>query len=216
MSELQVIESTLGQAARRRRWARALRGAWQGLFVGAMLCLLLIGVYHLYPLVFETPLPTWTVTLAALIPFPCILAGLIIGGWRKPGLNEVARWVDGKQHLKERLSTALEVASIPTAGSWRELVVTDAAQHAKGLDPRRMVPFNLPTITRWALLILALSVGLGFVPEYRSKNFRQKQTEQQVIKEVGRQLADLTRRDLQRRPPALETVQKSMESVSEL
>jgi len=69
---------------------------------------------------------------------------------------------------------------------------------------------------RWALLVLALSVGLGFVPEYRSKNFLRKKAEQQVIKEVGRQLADLTRRNLEKRPPALETTQKSMEAVTEL
>ena len=30
MSELQIIESALQQAARRRRWARALRGLWRG------------------------------------------------------------------------------------------------------------------------------------------------------------------------------------------
>jgi len=37
-----------------------------------------------------------------------------------------------------------------------------------------------------------------------------------IIKDVGKQLAELTRRDLQKRPPALETTQKSMESVTEL
>ena len=165
MSELQIIESALQQAARRRRWARALRGMWQGLLVGAVLSLLLVGAWHL------RELPLWTLIAAALIPFPCMLVGLIIGGWRKPALSDVARWVDGHQHLQERLSTALEVASEQGEGTWRELIVTDAAQHASQLDPRRLVPFNLPRVTRWALVILALSVGLGFVPEYRSKSF---------------------------------------------
>jgi hypothetical protein len=215
MSDLQVIESALDQAARRRRWARALRGGWRGLLVGAVLCLLLIGSYHLFPL-FDRPLPLWTIVFAALIPFPCLAAGMVIGGWRKPGRNEVARWVDGRQRLKERLSTALEVASAPTTGTWRDLIVTDAAEHAKGLDARSLIPFGLPKATRWALLLLAMCVGLGFVPEYRSKKFLQKQNEQQVIKDVGRHLADLTRHELQQRPPALETVQKSMDAVSEL
>src|SRR5213592_2875858 len=153
MSELLVIESALQRAARRRRWARAMRGLWQGLLVGAAVSLLLIGVYHLQPL------PLWTLLAAALAPLPCMLAGLIMGGWRKPALNDVARWVDGRQHLQERLSTALEVGSEPNAGKWGQLVVTDAAAHASKLDARRLIPLRLPTATRWALVVLALSAG---------------------------------------------------------
>jgi hypothetical protein len=206
MSELQVIESALQRAARRQRWARALRGLWHGCLIGAILSLLLISALH-FPSVF--PHSPWVPMLAAVLPLPFMLVGLVIGGWRKPALNQVARWVDGKQHLQERLSTALEVASAPEAGRWRDLLVTDAAGHAKELDARRLMPFNLPKAsTRWALVALALAVGLGFVPEYSSKAFKQK--------EVGKQLAELTRRDLQKRPPALETTQKSMESVTEL
>jgi hypothetical protein len=212
MSDIQIIESALQSAARRRRWGRALRGLWQGLLVGAILSLLLVGAFRLYPF----GLPLWTLIAAAVIPFPCMLLGLLLGGWRKPRLNEVARWIDGRQHLQERLSTALEVVSKPNEGTWRELIVTDAAQHAKAIDPRRMVPFSLPKVTRWALVVLALTVGLGFVPEYRSKSYLQKQAEQQNIKEVGKQLAELTRHNLEKRSPALETTQKSMEKVTEL
>ena len=210
MSEIQVIESALEQAARRRRWARALRGLWYGLLVGAVLSLLLIGLWHLLPL------PLWTLTLVILAPFPCALAGLVIGGWRKPELNEVARWVDLRQHLKERLSTALEVSSTQEASTWRDLVVTDAAQHLKGLDLRRLVPFHLPKVTRWALVVLVLVAGLGFVPEYRSKNYLKKKAEEQNIKDIGKQLADLTRRNLERRPPALEPTQKALEAVTDV
>jgi hypothetical protein len=214
MSELQVIESALQRAARRQRWARALRGLWHGCLIGAIVSVLLVSALH-FPSIF--PHSPWAPILGALVPVPFMLAGLLIGGWRKPALNQVARWVDGKQHLQERLSTALEVASIPESGRWRELLVTDAAGHAKDLDTRRLMPFSLPKAsTRWALVALALTAGLGFVPEYQSKAYKQKQADKQVIKEVGKQLAELTRRDLQKRPPALETTQKSMESVTEL
>ncbi len=210
MSELQVIETALEQAARRRRSTRALRGLWRGLLVGALISLLVASVWHLFPL------PLWTLVAAPLAPFPCMLAGLVIGGWRRPSLNQVARWVDGQQHLKERLSTALEVASEPNAGSWRDLLLTDAAEHAKALDLRRLVVFRLPRATRWALLILALCAGLGFVPEYRSKAFLQRRTDQQNIKAAGRQLADLVRHEVAKRPPVLEPTQKSLEAVTEL
>src|SRR2546426_8622828 len=50
--------------------------------------------------------------------------------------------------------------------------------------------------------------GLGFVPEYRSKSYLQKKADQANIKEVGKQLAELTRHDLQKRPPMLEPDRK--------
>ena len=211
MSELQIIQSALERAARRRRSARALRGMWRGLLAGAILSLLLIGAYHLLPL------PLWSLTVAALIPLPCMLVGLMLGGWRKVPLKQVARWLDIRQDLQERLSTALEVASISEAGMWRDLVVADAAGRARELDPRRLVPFNLPVkAIRWALLVLILAAGLGFVPEYRSKSYLQKKADQANIKEVGKQLAELTRHDLQKRPPMLEPTQKALEAVSDL
>src|SRR5437879_7101725 len=164
MSELQIIQSALNRAAGRRRWARALRGLWYGLLAGAVLSLLLVGAYHLFPL------PMYVVIIAALMPFPCMVAGLVVGGWRKPQLSEVARWVDVRQHLQERLSTALEVAADEKGGRWSDLIVTDAAAHAQEIDPRRLVPFSLPKVARYALVVLVLCAGLGFVPEYRSKS----------------------------------------------
>src|SRR2546427_6622211 len=158
MSELQIIQSALQGAARRRRWAQALRGLWIGLLVGAIICLLLIGAYRLLPL-FNLQLPSWVVLAAATVPIPFAIAGLIIGGWRKAALPQVARWIDGRQQLKERLSTALEVATDPTANTWSQLVVADAAQHVKEIDPRKLVQFRLPKGTRWALVTLALCAG---------------------------------------------------------
>src|SRR2546426_9922276 len=58
--------------------------------------------------------------------------------------------------------------------------------------------------------------GLGFVPEYRSKSYLQKKADQANIKEVGKQLAELTRHDLQKRPPVLEPTQKALEAVTDL
>jgi hypothetical protein len=212
MSNLQVIQSALEGAARRRRWAKALKTMWQGLLIGAILSLCLIGVYHL------APLPIWTIMVAGLVPFPFMLGGLALGGLRKPALPEVARWLDSRERLKERLSTAweLETEPQPEAGSWRELVLSDAAEHARKLDPRRTFPLGLPKSTRWALILLALGAGLGFVPEYRSKSYLQKKADDQNIKEAGRQLGDLTRHNLEQHPPALEPTQKSLEVVTNL
>jgi len=210
MGDLQFIESTLERAARRRRNERAFRGLWQGLLVGAVIWLLALATYKLLPI------PFWTLGAAAGVGLLSALVGLIIGGWRRISVQETARWVDGRQHLQERLSTALEISQGTTSETWRELLVIDAASHVKELDPRSLVQFRLPKASRWALLVLMLAAGLGFVPEYRSKNYLQKQADQQVIKEVGQKLVELTKHSLQTRPPALETTEKAMEAVNEL
>jgi len=210
MSELQTITETLEHAARRRRADRALRGLWSGLLAGASVWLLGLLILKLAPV--PTALLLWT----GLVALACPVAGSLLGFWRKPGLAETARWVDVKQNLRERLSTALECSRDPHAGTWRELVLHDAVAHANEINPRQLVPFHLTKAARWALLVLALGAGLGFVPEYRSKAYVQKQADARVIKEAGKQVADLTKRELQKRPPALEQTKKSLEAVSEL
>jgi hypothetical protein len=210
MSELHFIRETLERAARRRRLACALRGLWIGLLVGACIWLVTVGIYKL------RPVPETTFIWAGAAALVCILGGFIIGGWRKPALTDTARWLDIKQNLRERLSTALEFAPEAETSKWEQLVIADAAAHAKEIDPRRLVRFSLTKATRWALMVLVLAVGLGFVPEYRSKAFIQKQADAKVIKEAGKQVAELTKRDLRQRPPTLETTKKSLESVSEL
>jgi len=210
MSELQVIEMALKGAAQRRRWVRGIHAASYGLLAGSILALLIVGLYHVHPL------PPWLLTAAIVAPFVLILSGLIIGIWRKTPLNQVARWVDNRQQLQERLSTALELGRQEQCGAWRDLIVTDAAQHAKALDGRALIAFSLPRATRWAVLVLAIVVGLGFVPEYRSQKVKQAQADQQNIKDAARQLADLTRHSLEKRPPMLETTEKTMEAITNL
>ncbi len=210
MSEFQIIQGALERAARRRRWDRALRGLWVGLLVGAAVYLLALGVFKL------RPIPEETLFWSGLVAGGCALLGFIIGGWRKLTLAETARWVDVKQNLKERLSTAMEFSEERETSRWEQLVLADAASHVQEIDPQNLVRFSLPKVTRWALLLLMLAVGLGFVPEYRTKADKQKVADKKIIKDTGRQLANLTRHELQQRKPTLETTEKSMQSVAEL
>src|SRR5262245_29645035 len=210
MSELQSIESALKRAARRRRLERIWRGFWQGLLAGGLVWLLVFAVYKI------RPLPEAWLIAAAITGAVLLLAGVIAGALGKSSLLETARWVDDKKHLQERLSTALEVASLSATGNWKELLVSDAARHAKDLDPGRLVPLRLPAIGRWALLVLVLGVGLGFVPEHRSKAYVQRKKDAANIRETGKQLAEFTKRYMEQRPPVMEATTRAMETVSEL
>ena len=210
MSEIQVIQATLERTAGRRRWQRGWRTFWHGLFAGTAFWLFVLALYKLLPL------PEQTMTVAAVVSAALLPIGFLIGFWRRPSLAETARWVDDRQHFQERISTALEVVTASVAENWRHLVLSDAAGRVRDFDPRKSLPYHLPRIARWSLLLLVLAATLGFVPEYRSKAYLQKKKEAQIIKDTSRQLAELTRRSLERRPPAFEPTQKALDSVKEL
>jgi ribosomal protein L22 len=210
MSDLQVIETALQRASRRRRCLRALHGLYAGLLVGATIVLLTLAANKLFPI------PKVALPIAGLLAGICLLAGTILGAGRKVSLGETARCVDDSRHLQERLSTALEVAALSAVAEWKALLVADAARHARGLDPRQIFPWRFPRAARWALCVIALGAGLGFVPEFRSKAYVQKRADESVLRDVGTNLLQLTRHSLEQRTPALLPTQKAMESVSEL
>jgi hypothetical protein len=210
MSEIQVIETVLQRTAQRRRWQNAWRGAWQGLLAGGIVWLLALTIYKLLPI------PATILSGAGLVAGASIVAGFMVGWFRRVTLMETARWVDGQQKLQERLSSALEATKSPQQDDWRQLLVSDAAKCVNKVDPRKLLPYRLPKASQWALLVLLLGVGLGFVPEYRSKQYLQKKNDAEIIRDTGRQLAELTRRNLENRPPALEPTRQALDSVVEL
>jgi hypothetical protein len=211
MSDIDAIQSVLLRAARRRRWERAWNGLWQGLALGAVLWLATLVFYKL------APIPPVVPNVAGIFAGLCVLGGFVRGWFRRTTLRQTARCLDERQHLEERLSTALEMAPAqgPVEG-WRALLVSDAARFAAKLDPRKVFPYKLPRVSRWALTALALGAGLGFVPEYRNKAYVAKQQEAAIIKEIGKHIVEITHETLEHRPPALEPTRKAVESAEEL
>lgn len=210
MSEFHVIKETLAATARRRRMQRGWRGFWRGFLVAGAVWLLGLICYKLMPMPEE------------------VLFGIFFAGWIAPligflkefsrpvSMNEAARWLDQEKQLKERLSTALEVADSEKDGEWQRLLVTDAATHVGSLNVAQMLPFNLPKTAKWSLIILVITAGLGLVPEYRTVEYRQRKQDEQVMKEVGEKVAAITRRNMTNRPPALEQTKKALDETVEL
>ncbi len=210
MNELLSIESAVRRTACRRRWQRAFRGGWEGLFAGSLLWLVALGLWKLFPI------PLAMLGWAGLGLVLCPLGGALLAAHRRPSLAESARWLDQRLHLQERLSTALELGQDAATHEWRQLVWADAAKHARQIDPRQLLPFTLPRASRWALLVLAVSAGLGFVPEHRSQAHRQGQADAAIVNDTGRILAGLTRRELDERKPALVRTKQALERVQDL
>src|ERR1043165_2557505 len=175
MNELEQIRLTLTRLMRRRRWAHGLTGLWKGALVGAILMLLGIGVYKV------APIPERVLGVIGV----CTAAAAVIGfvaGWMKPvSLMDTARFVDGKKKFQERLSTALEVGESKMDEAWQRLVITDAAARLKEVEGKQLLPISLTRASRWAVAVLVLTATLGFVPEYRTKDFKQKKKDSEVI-----------------------------------
>jgi hypothetical protein len=210
MSDLQVIENTLCRMVARRRLHRAWRLFWQCLFVASSGWLLALAAFKLLPI------PESALSWAGVMALASLPLGFLAGWWRRPGLGETARWVDGQEHFQERLGTALEVARSQNSGAWKHLVMADAAGCARKLDLRAALPFRLPEITRWSLVVLILAATLGFVPEFRSKEFLQKQREAEVMRDAGQRLVEFSRRNLDQRPALAEPARKSLETLQEM
>ena len=210
VSQLDSIQSALARAAARRRWLSAWNGLWRGLFAGAVVWLIALAAFKL------APIPPTILTGAAALAGLLTLGGFLHGWFHKATLQQTARWVDDKQRLQERLSTALELGASGAGENWRVLIVADAARFASKLDPRKLIPFHLPRVTRWTLAALAVSAGLGFLPEYRTQAFLQKQQDAQAVKEAGRILLDVTRHNLEHRDPLLPPTERSLQAVQEL
>jgi polyhydroxyalkanoate synthesis regulator phasin len=210
MSDFEAIQSVLNRAAQRRRWERAWNGLWRGLFIGALGWLAAVVTYKLFPV------PAVVLEAAAVFAGVCVAAGFLAGWRRRPTLGQTARCLDDRQQLQERLSTALELAPAGPVEGWRALLLSDAARFAAKLDPRQIFLYRLPPVSRWSLAALALAAGLGFVPEYRTTAYLEKQQETQAVKEVGKRIVEVTRQTLDRRPPALEPARQAIENAEQV
>ena len=211
MSEKKVIDAKIDAAARRRKLQWGWQNMWLGLLIGVCLWLASLSVYKL------APVPQTTLLWAGVIGLALPLAGLLFGLAKRFAGSDTARWLDREIGLKERLSTAVEMSDISAKNSaWSALVISDAAKAAGKIEPGKLLPLRLPKVCHWTLLVLAACVGLGFVPEHRSQAHLDQQRDSAIIEDVGQNLTELTKLQVQLSPPQFKPTEEALESVQEL
>ncbi len=210
MSDIQLLEQAVDRTVARARWIRGWHGLWRGLGFGTALYLVALVLYKL------APIPWSVVAYAGLAAVASIAVGFLWGCSRRMTRADAARFLDLRGGLKERVSTALEVSRTPDPGPWSRLVVSDASAAAGAIDPRSLLPFRLPSFSRWLVLMLVVAAGAGFAPELRSKPQLLKQQESAVAKDVGRNLVQIAKREIAQRKPAFEETKKSIEEMGQL
>jgi hypothetical protein len=157
MATITDLNQTLSSWIRHWRLQRAFTWAWRGLLLGLAFSLIIgsIGLYQARLLQNEFLILVLSVSIITPILF-----GLIAYLWRIRTL-EAARHFDSRFHLKERVSTALELhqhsEQIPP--EILDLQLTDAVTSSQNVNTRRAFPAQIKS--REGLLVVLFLALIG-------------------------------------------------------
>jgi hypothetical protein len=201
------------------RWQAGVRWAGPGLGAGLGVTLLLVWLGRFYPL--GLPMRLLAVGLAVTL---LSLLGLLLYSWLRPlPLLTVARRVDRRLNLAERLSTSLELAAgqqdVPRPIV--EAQLTDTVQHLKNVEAGHTFPIVFPR--RWIAVsaVLAGAIIAGLVlPNPQVQALQQQAHTQAVIDEQRAQLeeiqAELLADEALLETPQGETLLQSLDELIEI
>jgi hypothetical protein len=154
---LQRLVRTLRRRAARVRHRAALL---QAFFIGLCLCLGL-AIWHRF-----LPLPTiWLVELwvAAMAASALVAFALALRSRADPMALLIR--ADRILKLRERLSTAYELATSPQPHPLRSIVLQEGARVARSVNPFRVIPSTTPRTLRWTPFLL-LAIVLVLVADF--------------------------------------------------
>jgi hypothetical protein len=207
MKDRKFIEEKLKRAGNRRRWHQSWVGLWKGFFWGALLWLTTLVIFKLLPIPFSS------LAWAGIAWTAMTVIGLLWNLIKPIDLSETAQWVDDQCGLKERFTAVLEFQE---KEHWGNVILNDAKSFLDRIQPKNLIKFHLPSLAKWSVIILAVSAGLGFVPEYRTEAYLEKQREEAVIKSTGEHLVKFIRQEIKQRPPALKPTESAMAEIEQL
>ena len=107
------------------------------------------------------PLPIRMLRVSGIITFVAVAVGVCLSVKHRPDLDAVARTVDEKMGLSERLGTAFGLMRTDPHSEFAALQIRDAAETATTLDVVNVSPYRLPKHLRLFPIPLLL-IGLSF------------------------------------------------------
>lgn len=141
-------------------------------------------------LVAATKLQWWTDAIDYLWALLLLgaVTGLIIGWTRRITPMVAAQIADDRAGLKERLSTAIEIAASEDRSAIAQAQLADAAQHAQQLEVARVLPWRMPRQARYLAGAVALLLAVIFVPELPLFHSRQEQLDREAMRKEGQRI----------------------------
>ena len=224
--ELDAVQRVVAAARRSRRWSDGLAVVLASTIAG----LGAAGLCELATLSGAVTLPEerflGTVLMTGSLAFVLALAGFgAVATRRRPSGLAMARWIDRRLALKERLSTAMEATGWPIATSreamLRQALFADAQAAADAVIPAQVSDRRS---WRWAFALPVLATGvfaLGAMHQGRERPAPQISApvavtaEERVVTEtVLREIADLIRQDEKAQTtPVLQALARTVDAV---
>jgi hypothetical protein len=162
MKSEEILHQTVRLLARRARWVRQRALLLQALFIGLCLCVAVAVLYRFISLPIGRLVE---INLACMVL--CALAAVIIGLRARTEPMALLIKADRSLRLKERLSTAYELANSPQPHPFCAIVLQEAARTARSVNPFRVIPATTPKTLRWtpflllaAILVLVVDFGV--------------------------------------------------------
>ena len=125
------------------------------LFCGLVLLVLLFFLNRVIPL------PMGMLRVSGIIIFAAAAVGVCLSVKHRKDLDFVARAVDEKMGLRERLSTAFGLVRTNSESEFAQLQIRDAAETATTLDSKEISPYRVPKSLKLFPIPLLL-IGLSF------------------------------------------------------
>ena len=125
------------------------------LFCGLVLLALLFFLNRVIPL------PMRMLSVSGIIIFVAVVVGICLSVKHRKDLDFIARAVDEKMELSERLSTAFGLMQTNAENEFAQLQIRDAAETATTLDFEKISPYRLPKFLKLFPIPLLL-IGLSF------------------------------------------------------
>jgi hypothetical protein len=202
------LHASLKPVLRRQRWLLVSHGAAWGCVAGAV-ALLGVGVARLLGSSVDWP---WLVAAIAGGP----LLGGLIGAVRRLDWNGAARAVDTTYQLKDRAVTALAFEGESTAHPLRQLQLTEALSRLSTVDPRTVVPLQMPRVLPYGIAAVVVAMVFCLWPGVSEEvQAGPSAPREEIVAEaevVTEELEKLTEAAKQFENPELESLVKELEA----
>lgn len=178
--------------------SRMYRQAFLGTITNTSFCglVLLAALFLLNRVVL---LPLQMPRISAIVILAAIAIGIYLSRKQRKDLSSVARFVDKKMALKERLATAFELIQAAPQSEFAQRQVQDTAETVDTLDIREISPHYLPKFLKLFPIPL-LMIGLSFaVPPFYEVSQPLTSQQQEILDRTARELTErqLKNSDLQ-------------------
>jgi hypothetical protein len=160
MEHEEILQRLVRTLTRRARWVRHRTLLLQALFIGLCLCLAL-ALWHRF-----MPLPiSQLIQLGIAAMAVSAIVALAVGLRSRADPMGLLIRADRTLRLRERLSTAYELATSSPPHPLRPIVLQEAARVARSVNPFRVIPSTTPRTLRWTPFLL-LAIVLVLVVDF--------------------------------------------------